>query len=155
MDRAYVQRMCSGPDPAARKATGEQKADATADATSVPLLAASRAAQHDGGTAMMTSQEFYDRAKKNPTAIVMDVGEVDPVIIFEQRMDFTRTDGSQVTKTVYVTFEYVKKHLKEIERCDCETCRGTIAAYRINKKARAGATPEEVEALGWTRMWEH
>jgi hypothetical protein len=52
-------------------ATGEQKADATADATSVPLLAASRAAQHDdGGAAMTTSQEFYDRAKKDPNAIV-------------------------------------------------------------------------------------
>jgi hypothetical protein len=112
-------------------------------------------AQHDGGTAMTTSQEFYDRAKKDPNAIVMDVGEVDPVIIFGAETHFTHTDGSQSTKMVYVTFEYVKKHLKELEGCDCETCPRAIAAYRINKKARAGATPEEVEALGWKRMGAH
>jgi hypothetical protein len=115
----------------------------------------SRAAQHDGGTAMTTSQEFYDRAKKDPNAIVWDVGEVDPVIIIGRKIHFTRTDGSQGTKMEYVTFEFVKRNLKKIKRCGCKTCRSTIAAYRINKKARAGATPKEVEALGWMRVREH
>jgi hypothetical protein len=103
----------------------------------------------------MTSQEFYDRAKKDLNAIVWDVGEVDPVIIFGAETHFTHADGSKSTKMVYMTYEYVKKHRKEFEGCDCETCPRVIAAYRINKKARAGATPEEVEALGWKRLREH
>jgi hypothetical protein len=56
-------------------------------------------------------------------------------------------DGSERIKALYYTFEYVKKHLKELKACDCETCRNVITAYRLNKKAMRGATPEQVQAL--------
>jgi hypothetical protein len=91
---------------------------------------------------MHNCQEFYDRVKKHPDAIVKDVGEAHPVIIHEADMLCTLKDGSQVHKTLYVTFEYVKKHLKEFKRCLCEACQGTVVAYRLNKKAMRG---EEVE----------
>src|SRR6516162_263812 len=92
-------------------------------------------------------QELYDHAKRNPDAIVLDVGEPDPFIIHEAHLLCTRKDGSQVMKVAYMTFEYAKKHLKELKACGCEGCQGALAAYRVNKKImsafRRGATPKE------------
>jgi hypothetical protein len=95
---------------------------------------------------------MYDRAKKDPDGIVMDMGEAHPFIISEAHALCTLKDGSQVTRIVYLTFEYVKKHLKELKSCNCEACRDAVAAYRLNKKAMSGATHEEIAALvpdGW------
>jgi hypothetical protein len=110
----------------------------------------------------MNMRELYDRAKKDPNAIVMDVGEEDPFIIYEAHMLCTLTDGSEVTKIVYTTFEYAKKHLKELRGCCCEGCKGAVAAYHVNKKImralKRGATPEEAHALvpdGWVRDLAH
>jgi hypothetical protein len=92
-------------------------------------------------------KELYDRAKQDPNAIVMDVGETHPFIISEAHAVVTLKDGSTDTRIVCLTFEYAKKHLKELKACPCEACRDAVAAYRINKKAMRGATPEEVKAL--------
>ena len=102
-------------------------------------------------------QEYYDRVKKHPDAIVLDVGEAHPIIISQHDQVVTYTDYSEECKTIYYTFEYVKKHLKELKACDCMGCRSAVTAYRLNKKARRGATPEEINALlpnGWTREWQ-
>jgi len=107
---------------------------------------------------MTTCQEMYDRAKKDPNGIVMDMGEAHSFIISEAHALVTFKDGSQGNRVMYLTFEYVKKHLKEVKGCDCEACRDTVAAYRLNKKAMRGATPEEIAALipdSWERYYEH
>jgi len=105
---------------------------------------------------------LYDRVKQDPNAIVMDVGEAHPFIIHEAHALCTLKDGSEVTKILYVTFEYVKKHLKELKACDCDACQGAVAAYRVNKKLvsafRRGATPKEALELVpsiWTRVLEN
>jgi hypothetical protein len=103
---------------------------------------------------MTTCQEFYDRVKQDPNAIVMDVGEKHPFIIHEAHALVTLKDGSQANRVLYVTFEYVKKHLKKFKACPCKSCQDTVAAYRLNKKAMRGATPLEIEALmpdSWIR----
>jgi hypothetical protein len=111
---------------------------------------------------MSNCQELYDRAKQNPNAIVMDVGEADPFIIHEAHALVTFKDGTQGNRVVYTTFEFAKRHLKELKRCDCEACQGTVAAYRLNKKLvsafRRGATPKEALELvpsDWTRVYEN
>jgi hypothetical protein len=100
---------------------------------------------------MSNCQELYDRVKQDPNAIVMDVGEAHPLIIHESHALCTLADGSEVTRVMYLTFEYVKKHLRELKGCDCEGCQGAVAAYHLNKKIirawQRGATSEEVEAL--------
>jgi hypothetical protein len=77
-------------------------------------------------------------------------------------MVVTYEDGSQGFKTMYCTFEYVKKHLKEFKACTCDACQATLASYRINKKSmrmlKRGATPEQIAALvpaNWAREVEH
>jgi hypothetical protein len=96
-------------------------------------------------------QEFYDHVKKDPDAVVMDVGEANPVIISETDYLCKMVDGSTRLKTLYCTFEYVKKHLKELKGCDCEACRSAVASYRVNKKTiralESGATPAQIDAL--------
>jgi len=104
---------------------------------------------------MPNCQELYDRVKKHPDAIVNDVGEKHPVIISETDAVFTLTDGSKVSKTIYFTFEYVKKHLQELKRCDCEGYQSAVAAYRVNKKAMRGGKPEEIVPSYWTRVYEN
>jgi hypothetical protein len=110
------------------------------------------------GDAAMDMQELYNRVKKHPDAIVRDVGESHPIIISETDMVLTYKDGSQGHKTVYTTFEYVKKHLKELKACPCEACQAAIASYRHNKKViralKRGATPEDVPD-GWIREIAH
>jgi hypothetical protein len=100
---------------------------------------------------MTPIQEFYDCVKKHPDAIVMGVGEPHPFIISETEYVVTYTNGSTGMRTVYLTFEYVKKHLKTLKGCDCEACRNAVAAYQVNKKTmralKSGATPEQVQAL--------
>jgi hypothetical protein len=104
-------------------------------------------------------QELYDCVKKDPNAIVMDVGEPHPCIIHEADMVVTYKDGSVGRKTVYTTFEFVKRHLKKLKACDCEGCQGAVASYRVNKKTmRALQRGEEIEALipdGWVRDYDH
>lgn len=105
---------------------------------------------------MPNCQELYDRAKQDPNAVVWDVGEKHPFIICETHMHVTYKDGTQGEKMLYLTFEYVKKHLKELKGCNCKACRTAVMAYRLNKKARRGdITPEDVEALGLIRKMEH
>jgi hypothetical protein len=89
-------------------------------------------------------KELYDRAKQDPNGIVKDVGEEHPVIISEAHAVVTFKDGTQGTRIVYLTFEYVKKHLKELKAGECEACRDAVIAYQINKKAMRG---EDVKAL--------
>jgi hypothetical protein len=111
---------------------------------------------------MPNCQELYDRAKQNPNAVVMDVGEADPFIIHEAHAVVTFKDGIEGNRIIYTTFEYVKKHLKELKACDCDACQGAVAAYRVNKKLvsafRRGATPKEALELVpsiWTRVLEN
>lgn len=105
---------------------------------------------------MNTCQELYDTVKQDPNSMVMDVGEKRPLIISEHDGVFKLADGSTVYRTLYFTFEYVKKHLKEFKSCPCEGCQATVTAYRLNKKALRGRdiTPEEVEAFGLVRELE-
>jgi hypothetical protein len=91
---------------------------------------------------MNDCKELYYRVKQDPNAIVMDVGEPDPVIIHEAHMLVTFKDGTEGRRIVYSTFEYVKKHLKEFKACPCEGCQEAVIAYRVNKKALRG---EEVK----------
>jgi len=90
----------------------------------------------------MNCKEFYDRVKQDPTSIVMDVGEKYPLIISEHDAVCKLVDGSKAYRTLYLTFEYVKKHLKELKACPCEACQAAVASYRLNKKILRG---EEVE----------
>ena len=96
---------------------------------------------------MSSCREFYDRAKQDPNAIVLDVGEEHPFIIHEAHAHVTFKDGSQGERVIYATFEYAKKHLKKLKACPCQSCQNLVAAYRLNKKAVRGATPEELEPL--------
>jgi hypothetical protein len=102
-------------------------------------------------------QELYDRVKKHPDAIVRDIGEEHPIIISETDMVLTYENGSQGNKTVYTTFEYVKRNLKKLKACPCEACQVAIASYRHNQKAiralKRGETPADVPN-GWVREWE-
>jgi len=98
-------------------------------------------------------REFYDRVKKDPNAIVNDVGEPNPFIIHGAHAEVTFKDGSTGHRTVYVTFEFVKRHLKKFKSCPCGACQGAVRSYRLNKKAMRGAiTPEEIEALGYEAL---
>jgi hypothetical protein len=85
----------------------------------------------------------------------MDVGEPHPVIIHEADMLIAYKDGSKGYKTLYTTFEYVKKHLKKFKRCPCEACQGAIAAYRINRKVMRGEAHEAVVPDSWERVIEN
>src|SRR5262245_42610085 len=104
-------------------------------------------------------REFYDRVKKHPDAIVMDVGEPHPFIIHEAHAVVTFKDGTQGHRVVYTTFEYAKKHLKKFKACPCPSCQDVVASYRVNKETmRALQRGEEIEALipdGWVRDYDH
>ena len=103
---------------------------------------------------MNSCRELYDRVKREPNAIVMDVGEEHPFIIHEAHAHVTYKDGTQGEKVLYVTFEYVKKHLRKFKACPCASCQGTVAAYRLNEKTMRGATPEKIAAFipgDWVR----
>jgi len=107
-------------------------------------------------------QELYDHAKRDPNAIVNDVGERDPFIIHEAHALVTFKDGTEGNRVIYTTFEYAKKHLKKFKACDCEACQGVVAAYQVNKKImrafKRGATQEEAAALvpgSWVRQLEN
>src|SRR5262249_51898627 len=89
-------------------------------------------------------REFYDRVKKHPDAIVMDVGEPHPFIIHEAHAVVTFKDGTQGNRVVYTTFEYVKKHLKKFKACPCASCQNAVAAYRFNKKTMRMAKPGNI-----------
>jgi len=54
---------------------------------------------------MNSCRELYDRVKRDPNAIVMDVGEEHPLIIHEAHAHVTYKDGTQGEKVLYVTFE--------------------------------------------------
>ena len=60
-------------------------------------------AETRGGRTMTYFQELYDRVKKHPDAIVMEVGEAHPVIIHEAHALFTLKDGFQAHKIVCAT----------------------------------------------------
>jgi hypothetical protein len=96
----------------------------------------------------MNLRQLYDHAKADPNSIVMDMGEPNPLIISENHALCEMEDGSTVMKTLYVTFEYAKRHLKDLRSCDCDACQATLEAYRHNKKAFRGLTPKQMEALG-------
>ena len=96
---------------------------------------------------MSTMRELYNQAKQDPNAIIYDVGEAHPLIIHEAHLICEMKDGTKAMKVIYLTFEYVKKHVKELKACGCEICRDAVTAYRSNKKAMRGATPEEIETF--------
>ena len=93
---------------------------------------------------MNSCRELYDRVKREPNAIVMDVGEEHPFIIHEAHAHVTYKDGTQGEKVLYATFEYVKKHLKKFKACPCASCQNAVAAYRLNKKTMRMAKPENI-----------
>ena len=105
---------------------------------------------------MTTCQELYGRAKKDPNAIINEVGEPDPFIIHEAHALVTYKDGSEGEKVIYTTFEFAKKHLKKLKRCGCGSCQGIIEAYRVNRKAMRCTTPKELfEMIPGDWMREH
>jgi hypothetical protein len=114
-----------------------------------PLLSHFHSTESD----MHSCQELYDTVKKDPNSIVMDVGEKHPLIISEHDGVYKLADGSTVYRTLYLTLEYVKKHLRELKACPCEACQTTVAAYRLNKKALRA---EEIEVpKNWVQEVEH
>jgi len=60
-------------------------------------------------------RELYDRVKRDPNAIVLDVGEKHPFIIHEAHAHVTYKDGTQGEKAIYATFEYVKEASQKIQ----------------------------------------